>query len=306
VIEAIFEGMPLKGKRKDPGSGLFDEIADEVELQWQSAKEREKRSRTLFAQESIKVDEVVRELQATRDALGSGVDVAGFVRAALTACGGAVAGDDPARVSLKEVPRALRDQLDLPDEFAARFDPATRDGELYLSRTHPAVEALAAHVLNAALDPLADGPARRCGVIRTARVARRTTLLLLRHRFHIVGRAGDGERQLLAEDAHLVAFEGSPQNPTWLPADATDRLPEAEPDGNVTPDQARDFLQRVLDGLDLLRPRLIEYGHERGEQLLDAHRRVRQASKARSAGHRVEAQDAPDLLGVFVYLPKAV
>jgi hypothetical protein len=53
------------------------------------------------------------------------------------------------------------------------------------------VEALANHVLNAALDPVLTGPARRCGVIRTAAVARRTTLLLLRHRLHIVTRVGD-------------------------------------------------------------------------------------------------------------------
>src|SRR5262249_59324108 len=130
-----------------------------------------------------------------------------------------VQGDAPARIDLREAPRALRDCLGLPDEFLARFDPAVGDGEVYLSRTHPAVEALANHVLNTALDPFASGPARRCGVIRTSKVATRTTLLLLRHRFHIVTKAPDGERQLLAEDAHLVAFVGAPQSPTWLPAE---------------------------------------------------------------------------------------
>ena len=37
---------------------------------------------------------------------------------------------------------------------------------------------------------------------------------------------------------------------------------------------------------------------------LDAHSRVRQASKAKGVKHRIEAQDLPDILGVFVYLPK--
>jgi hypothetical protein len=168
------------------------------------------------------------------------------------------------------------------------------------------VESLANHVLNAALDPVQTGPARRCGVIRTQAVMRRTTLLLLRHRFHIVTRIGEEERQLLAEDAELVAFAGSPQNPEWLPAQDAERLPDAQPAGNVNPDQARDFLQRVINGIDLLRPRLKQFAEERGQALLDAHRRVRQASRAKGVSHSIEAQDEPDVLGVFVYLPKAV
>jgi superfamily II DNA or RNA helicase len=309
VIQEAFKVL-LRNWRQAAGPGLFDQLSSEVELTWRSASEREKKSQTLFAQRTIDVNEVAGELQASRQALGSAADVAGFVRTALEMSKGVFEPDGPdgrVRINLAETPRALRDCLGLPDdkEFLVRFDPAVGDGEVYLGRTHPAVEALANHVLNTALDPLATGPARRCGVIRTASVGKRTTLLLLRHRFHIVTKTPDGERQLLAEDAHLVAFEGPPQSPTWLPAQDAERLPEAEPDGNVLPDQARTFLQRVIDGMESLRPRLAEIGRERGEQLLEAHRRVRQASKAKGVSHRVEAQDLPDVLGIFVYLPKA-
>ena len=42
--------------------------------------------------------------------------------------------------------------------------------------------------MDTALDPLSDAQlvARRCGVIRTSRVERRTTLLLVRLRYHII------------------------------------------------------------------------------------------------------------------------
>jgi ERCC4-related helicase len=306
VIEAVFKGKVLRGKKKDEGPSLFDEMLTEVDRQWQSATEREKRSRTLFAQETIKVDDVVQELHAAREAIGYGVDVAGFVRTALTASAAVIEGESPVRINLKEVPRAIKDRLGLPESFTARWEPSGREGEIYLSRTHPSVEALANHVLNAALDPMLTGPARRCGVIRTSAVTQRTTLLLLRHRFHIVTRIGDEERQLLAEDAQIVAFAGSPQTPEWLSAEEAAKLPAAQPAGNVNPDQARDFLQRVIDHMDGLRPHLANFGHARGEELLDAHRRVRQASKARGISHRIEAQDLPDVLGVFVYLPKVV
>ena len=175
--------------------------------------------------------------------------------------------------------------------------------QVLLSRSSPAVETLANHVLNAALDDYLDGPARRCGVIRTSKVTRRTTLLLLRHRFHIVTRVGDDERPLLAEDSQLVAFAGSPQNAEWLPPEAAEQLLLAEPEANVAAEQAKDFVQKVIDGAELVRPKLAEFAKARGEVLLEAHTRVRQESKAKRVRHRVEAQDLPDVLGVFVYLP---
>jgi superfamily II DNA or RNA helicase len=304
VIQAVFEGMLLRGKKQEEQRTLFDELPPEIEHEWQSATEREKRSRTLFAQEAIKVEEVVRELQATRDAVGSGVDVAAFVRAALAASRAAVEGDRPVRIDLAESPRAVKDCLGLPQRFSARFELPVGDGEVYLCRSHPAVEGLANHVLNAALDPLLTGPARRCGVIRTGKVQRRSTLLLLRHRFHIVTRIGQDERPLLAEDAQLVAFAGPPHTPEWLSAEVAEQLLAAEPEANVPPEQVRDFVRKVTDGMEALRPRLAELARERGELLLDAHRRVRQASKARGVSHRIDAQVMPDVLGIFIYLPK--
>jgi len=313
VIQAVFEGMLLTGKKKDTGPDLYDEydLPEDVEQQWKSATEREKLSRTLFAQQTIKVEDVVRELDAARDAIGTGVDVAGFVKTALAASKAVVEGTSSIRVDLTEASRALKDQL-CPalglkpgkDVFKARFELPVESNQLLLSRSSPAVESLANHVLNAALDPHLDGPARRCGVIRTGKVVKRTTLLLLRHRFHIVTKIGDEESPLLAEDSQLVAFSGSPQKAEWLSADVAEQLLFAEPEANVAVEQAHDFIQKVIDGAEHLRPKLAEFAKARGEVLLDAHSRVRQASRAKGVRHRVEAQESPDVLGVFVYLPK--
>lgn len=304
VIQAVFEGMLLTGKNKDTGPTLFDDLPPEIDQEWKSATEREKQSRTLFAQQTIKVEDVVRELTAVRDALGNGVDVAGFVRTALEASKAAVDGTDPIKVDLTEAPRALKERLNLPTKFKARFDLPVKDNEFLLTRSSPVVESLANHVLNAALDPLLEGPARRCGVIRTSKVTKRTTLLLLRHRFHIVTRIGNEETPLLAEDSQLVSFAGSPQNAEWLPPEFAEQLLLAEPEANVVPEQARDFIQKVIDGITSLNAKLAEFARTRGEVLLDAHSRVRQASKAKGVKHRIEAQDLPDVLGVFIYLPK--
>lgn len=309
IVQAVFEGLLLRNKGTPVQKTLFDDFQMEQEKQilfqdWEASSEREKRSRTMFAQEAIKVEEVTRELEAARAATGSGANVAEFTHAALQAHGAVVIGDDPARVDLAEVPRALRDALHAEEKFTARFRLPVAAGQVHLTRTHPLVEGLANHVLNTALDPLLEGVARRCGVIRTGRVPRRTTLLLVRLRYHIVTRIGDRERPLLAEDSMVLAFAGSPQNAEWLPPEQAEALLDAAPEANVAPDQATHFLRLVIDGFAGLRPHLEQAARSRGAELLDAHRRVRAESRARGISHRIEPQLPPDVLGLFVYLPQ--
>ena len=146
--------------------------------------------------------------------------------------------------------------------------------------------------------------ARRCGVIRTSKVEKRTTLLLVRFRYHILTKRGETEQALLAEDCQLLAFAGSPQNAQWLDGSVAEELLLAQPDANVHAEQARDFLQKVLDGFEALRPHLNEVAVQRGEELLEQHRRVRTAARMQGMSQRMEPQLPPDVLGVYVYLPK--
>ena len=98
-----------------------------------------------------------------------------------------------------------------------------------MQRTHPFVETLANHVLETALDPLSGDAAsypaaRRCGAMRTKSVEKRTTLLLVRFRYHIIQIQNNEEKPLLAEDCRLLAFTGSPQNATWLDEAEAEKL----------------------------------------------------------------------------------
>ncbi len=351
VIEAIFEGLLLRSEPSAlqgflPGQVLlpgFDEYIkpqkDDLYGKWEAASEREKRSRTLFAQETLKVDEVAQELQAAQSAVGSGVDVAAFTQEALRMVGATVSasgGDGAIEVDLKETPRALKDNLTyastLKETFSARFSPPADEGQLLLTRTHPLVEGLSGYIMEAALDPLNGGgslQARRCGAIRTGAVSKRTTLLLLRLRYHIVvesnrkdaksakislnqenfasfapSRFKNDEIPLLAEDTLALAFAGAPQNAEWLDPAAAEQLLLAHPEANISPEQATDFVRKVEEGFDLLRPMLEQAARQRGDALLEAHQRVRRASKIRNVRYRVEPQLPPDVLGIYVYLPK--
>lgn len=311
VIEALFEGLLLRGRKAattEEQMLLFEDFIkpqrERLHAEWEAVSEREKRSRTMFAQETIKFDDVARELEDVRAAIGSGVNVARFVKDALQSQGGGQNGEGAIRFDLSETPLALREATGLEQtRFTARFELPVREGEIYLNRTNPIVAGLAAHVMDTALDPLGQSPARRCGVIRTRRVERRTTLLLARFRFHIVTRRGDESFPLLAEDCRLMAFAGSPQNAEWLPAEIAESLLDAEPEANISPEQASDFLRKVTESFDLLRPRLDEFKLERAAELLDAHQRVRVASQSRGVTYEVNADLPPDVLGIYVYLP---
>ena len=99
-----------------------------------------------------------------------------------------------------------------------------------------------------------------------------------------------------------MAFCGAPEAADWLSQAYAEKLLAAQPGGNISPDQAADFVSEVVNSFAALQPELDAAAQRRADELLQAHRRVRDA--ARSGGSvRVEAQPTPDVLGLWVYLP---
>jgi hypothetical protein len=315
IIEAVFESLLMReqgGTAQPLLPGLESYLQpkrDDLHRQWEDAVNRERRSRTMFAQEPIAgvVQEVARELDEVRAAVGSADAVAAFTveafqshKAVVTRNGQCIS------VDLAEAPRALRDALELPDNrqtFEAQFELPVADGVLYLDRTHPIVEGLATYLLDTALDSIGDGIARRAGAMRTDAVTRRTTLLLVRFRYDMVTRRDTDELAQLAEESRLLAFEGSPNDAVWLDESAAEALLHAEPNANILHEQAATFVQRVVEGFASLQSHLDEVAHRRADALHEAHRRVRTAARMRGVSYQVKPQLPPDILGIFVYLP---
>ena len=311
VIEALYQGLLLRGKdNQDQMSFAFAEPTKrDLHEKWDNARVREeKRSKTMYAQETIKTEEVAAELKAVQEAIGSGVDVEAFTQEAFRACNAVVSKKKNFEFDLSDSPRVLKEVVDdVVDKvrFKARFELPVDGGVLHLNRTHPIVEGLASYILDTALDPILESPARRCGVIRTNAVARRTTILLLRLRYHIVKIFMGQEIPLLAEDCLSVAFAGTPENPEWLDSGDAEKLLDVRPDGNIGADQAKAYIEKVVAAFEGLQPHLEEVAIRRGEELLDAHRRVRSASKQTGVTYRVEPHLPPDVMGVYIYLPAA-
>jgi superfamily II DNA or RNA helicase len=328
VIEAILEGLLLREAQPEQLTlefeGFGTEKRDELHKEWESALEKEREFFTKYRQAGIHPEEVSRELDEMRASLGTGNDVAAFTQEALRAlradvlplkgtAGLSTAGFTAATGAL---PIGLQDAL-APghrEPLPFRIELPVVSREAHLDRTDPNVAAIARYVLESALDsvPAADDrdrPARRCGVMRTSAVAKRTTLLLVRFRLHLElpGRSNrDEPRQLVAEDAQVLAYRGQPAAAEWLTPAEVARLLTAAPSGNVPPDQAFDFTERAVAALDAVRPHLDDMADTLAGKLRNDHIRVREAGGQRVRRQiAVRAQKPVDVLGVYVYLPGA-
>lgn len=315
VLEAVFEGLLLREQSGTdtqlllPGIDDFlrrNEANQRLQMEWDKATDREKRSRTMFAQEALQanVDDVAQELLVIQDCVGSSEDVEGFTREALAELGASITDEKThALFDLTKTPVALREICGNVDKFKARFELPIDEGVLYLSRTHPFVEGLSTYVLNAALDGDPNAIAKRCGATYTDKVQKRTTLLLLRYRFHIISKDRDQEKELLAEDSQVVGFMGAPGEANWIDSDRVNELLNAKPTRNIDREMASNFIDRVIQDVSELIPQLEKYARDRGDQLLESHKRVRSAAKITGVRHEVRPELPPDILGIYVYLP---
>nr|WP_168506943.1 helicase-related protein [Streptomyces sp. S1D4-11]QIY94502.1 DEAD/DEAH box helicase [Streptomyces sp. S1D4-11] len=323
AMQAVFEELILRGETPTfEQEGLFEreqaQAVEQLEIAWESSAESEKASRSRYAQNTIKKEEVAAEVAEIRAALGTGEEVREFTRRALGALRGMPADRKQGGFTAHSdaLPQGLRDAVTAalgprhPRPVVFHDAPSAPRGEAALTRTDPVVAATARFVLDAALDekfPAWQRPARRCGVVRTTAVARPTTMLLVRHRFQLNLPTRDGTvRTQLAEDARVVAFHGRPEAPQWLAEEEALDLLAARATGNSDPAFATDHITEILAALDTgLMGELRTRSAAAAKDLEAAHHRVRTASKARLAGLKVTPQGDPDVLGVFLYRPAA-
>lgn len=313
VIKAIFEGMQLrdsKGGEMQMHLPNMDPVRADLDTQWENARDKEKRSRSRFAQHTIKVEEVEHELEAVREAIGSGPAIEQFVRDSLHLAGVTITDKNRSHLQVglgNESPRALRHAVGRDDAFVGRFELPVDDDVVYLSRTHPIVEGLASYVLESALDEVQNEGERplaaRCGVTKTKTVTEKTQVLLVRFRFHLhITRGKTKQKPLLAEEVRSMAFTGSVSEPKWLEGADAAALLSAVPSGNLPASLVKDQLEMLVTGIEGLAGDIDTLAQQRADALCEAHTRVRKS--ARISG-KVEAEPVlpADILGAFILIP---
>ena len=317
VTEAILQTVLLQTGRVAEGlkQGAFDFGKPEADLDaaWERAKENAKQTRTIFAQRSLKPEEVLPEWQKAISVLGGETEVRRFVTAACERLRAPLQpmGEGRFRLPADSLPVQVREQLEaagLPAKsLRITFRHPAPAGFEPVHRTHPIVAALADHVAERALSEDLPTLAARCGAITTRAVTRRTTILLLRLRSQIGVEEREGTRwrrirTLLSEEAIGIAIVGS-EAPRVLEDTDAPGLMDAEPARNMDADERAYEVRESLDELPRLTPAIEKIARSRADALLADHTRVRDAAAAKGTRSTVEACLPADIIGAFVLVP---
>ncbi len=315
IAEALFQAALFRERARqgDTHQLMFDfgepekHQVETLHAEWENARDREKASRSRFAQHTLSPDIVAAELRSVRAAIGRSEEVAHFLHAVLQTA------NIPVKIKGKaltvqlssEVPRALRQAIGRDEPFVGRFDLPLEEGEVYLGRTSPIIEGLAGWTIDQALDPVAREArpvAARCGIISTSAVTTRTTLLVARFRYHLQTAASEAET-ILCEEIVPLACTGSADAPQWISVNDSERLLEARPDRNLIQTAIDQQLGLLLPALPKFQRSLEPVAKERAAAQLVAHQRVRMATRTKGRV-TIEPVLPIDLLGAYVLLPR--
>lgn len=288
---------------------LFGEPAKEIDVAWQSAKEKAKQNRSIFAQRRLKPEDVLPEWRKSAAVLGGEADVERFVSRAASQLGAPL---QPVKQHFKllteHLPGTVQERLaaeGLSGTLRIDFHQPAAQGATFIHRTHPLVAVLADTLLEQALDatPSSDDVAAvaRAGAAFVSAVSLKTTVLLLRIRHQLTVTHGTSTRLLMCEEAVAVAAAG-PDAFAELTPEQTRQLLGAEATRNM-PAPLRDRqLQSALDALPGWQPQFEAIAKARAQALLADHRRVREAAEGRGS-YQVTASLPVDVMGLYVLLP---
>ena len=307
VTDALMASMVLRRGRERQLDFFSDlaEGAEAMEATWRDAEENEKRSRSRFAQNALKPEEVLPEWRRSRALLGGMEEARDFLRAAMARF------DAP----LEKVPSGLRAHVDiLPRSLRERLSERGIDGSLTLveqepvpsgtsliGRAHPLTTTLAEALVESAVEPDAVDAATvgRLGAWPTPAVPAATIVALLRLRFKLTVHARK-ERLLVAEEATLVALRDgeiiSTGDPVRGMLDQTaqqDLAPGARQ--RIIARAHADITTGLVDGP------LGRFAKVRAEALADDHARLRAAAQ-HAPRVSVEPVLPPDLMALYVLL----
>ena len=285
----------------------FDEAAQSkasVTRKVDEAAEREKASRSIFAQNAIKAQEIEADLHEVDEAIGDPHAVEEFVTTALNNLLGVQVTKDAKgyRIVMGNLPPQLRDLLPVGDPVRVSFLSPTPPSYHYLGRNNRFVEQLCQLVMGNTLARV-DKRAARAAIIRTRQVATKATLLLFRCRNVIEQQKG--QHQVVAEEMVLWGWRGTPQQKEFLShAEAKTLLAEARATSDLSPQARASFLDNELNILTALKEEFETVAEQQSKRLVEAHERF----SALMDGKRFQVVYPVlpmDLLGVYVLLPDA-
>ena len=270
---------------------------------YDEAAEREKVSRSIFAQHSIQAQEIEKDLKQADQSIGSPKDVESFVVSCLNNVLGAQIIKDKKGYQLftTNLSPALKSTLPQQEKLPVTFYSPTPEGYFYIGRNHIFVEQLCQHIMAHSLAHEVSSGAARASVIKTHHVSTKTTILLFRVRNVI--EEMKGSNQIVAEEMLLWGYKGSPEEESFIYQDECKAfLDNAKPSSNLTTETRASFLENELEKVPGLKSEFDAVAEERSKHLVEAHERFRKVMGG-SKFQVVYPVLPMDVMGMYILLP---
>lgn len=318
IIDTITQALLLNPNRRiQKRSGpeqqlLFDysefgeaaEAKTNITRKIDEAAEREKISRSIFAQNAIKASEIEEDLKAVDEAIGDPHAVEEFITGTLATLFGVQVTTEKEGYGIVtgNLPPQLVDLLPAGHLVKVSFESPTPEGYHYLGRNHRFVEQLCQLVMANTL-ARQDRRAARAAVIRTKQVKTKTTLLLFRCRNVI--EQSNGGHQIVAEEMLLWGWQGAPAEREFLNHEQSRQLlRESRASSNLTREARASFLENEISLLGNLDDEFNALAEEQSKCLVAAHERF--SALMNKERFQVVYPVLPmDLMGIYILLPEA-
>jgi superfamily II DNA or RNA helicase len=289
---SLFEAEEIEAEKKRVAS-LFDE-----------AMEREKTSRSIFAQNAIKANEIEDDLREMDQAIGDVKAVEQFVVGALRYLGVQVdAKKDGYKIYTINIPQRFRDLLTIKSEILVSFKSPTAHGYKYLGRNHPFTEHLSQTIINNALQGM-ENSAARAAVLRSNDVTQKTVLFQLRVRNVIAEQPSN--KEIVAEEMWLWGYTGNYSAKQFIGKDdAMSLLLTAAAAQNIDLSEQEYWLNEEMEWVSdetMFRLRTDEVALIRASKLVEAHSKFKKLVSGNK--YKVVEPVLPmDVLGIYILLP---
>ena len=314
VMEAVTNAILLKPSvsitQVTQQLSLFE--AEEIETEknkvaqaFDEAKKREVASRSIFAHNAIKANEIENDLKEVDDAIGDVKAVEQFVVESLRFMGVQVdVKKEGYKIYATNIPQRLRDLLTTKNDIQVSFKSPTPIGYKYLGRNHPFTEHLSQSMINNALHGTTNSAAR-AAVLRSSDILQKTVLFQLRVRNVIAEQPSN--KDIVAEEMWLWGYEGEINQKQFIVGKpALNLLMDIKATQNMEqPEQVywlEEEMQWVRDEI-LFREHTDAVALERANHLVESHSRFRKLVSGNKF-NVVEPVLPMDVLGVYILLPE--
>ena len=290
---SIFEAQEIEAEKNKIAASLDESMKREVA------------SRSIFAQNAIKANEIEKDLKEVDQAIGDVKTVEDFVVEALRFMSVQVETKrEGYKIFTTNIPQRIRQLLTDKAEILVSFKSPTPSGYKYIGRNHPFTEHLAQTMINSALQGVKNSAAR-AAVLRTNEVSQKTVLFQLRVRNVIAEQPSN--KQIVAEEMWLWGYTGDVTGKQFIDKDdAMALLLSAKASQNIEPSEEKHWLNEEMAWVKdekIFRKNTDEVALDRANHLVEAHARFRKLVSGNK--YKVVEPILPmDVLGIYILLPE--